>query len=143
MSLRAGSLIRAAGAAASAVLPRRSRVVRAVLLGASDIAARQFDPGAVQLLSIDAHGDVNLLSTGTTPATDRYTALSEATAALSWALAAGLVGMALRPLPLPARIVASGAAAYAAGELLDVARQRFGGDDVPRAAAEQVATAPM
>lgn len=127
MPASTGSLVRAAGAVVASLLPRRRRIVRAVVLGGSDIAARQFDPGAVQLLSVDAHGDINLLSTGSTPATDRNPALSEATAAASWVVASSVVAWKIRKLPWPVRALVSGAAAYGAGELLGIAHERFAG----------------
>lgn len=127
MPASTGSLVRAAGAVIASILPRRRRIVRAVVLGGSDVAARQFDPGAVQLLSVDAHGDVQLLSTGTTPASDRNPALSEATAAASWVVASSLVAWKIRKLPWPVRIAVAGGIAYGGGELLGIAHERFAG----------------
>lgn len=127
MPASTGSLIRAAGAVVASILPRRRRIVRAVVLGGSDVAARQFDPGAVQLLSLDAHGDVQLFSTGSTPATDRNPALSEATAAASWVFGSSLVAWKIRKLPWPVRMVVAGGLAYGGGELLGLAHERFAG----------------
>lgn len=127
MPASTGSLVRAAGAVLASLLPRRRRIVRAVVLGGSDIAARQFDPGAVQLLSLDAHGDISMFSTGTTPATDRNPALSEATAAASWVVGSSVVAWKIRKLPWPLRAVLSGAVAYGAGEALTLAHERFAG----------------
>lgn len=130
MAASTGSLVRAAGAVVASILPRRRRIVRAVVLGGSDVAARRLDPGAAQLLSVTQGGDVNLFTAGPAPASAGNPAVAEASAAGSWVLASSLIAWRIRKLPWPIRMAVAGGAAYGGGELLGLAHQRFAGSHV-------------
>lgn len=111
MQIRQSSLVRASGAAlAAAVDGRAPRVLRALLLAGSDLAARRIDPVGLQPLAISPSADIELL------VSVKPDVVTTATGAASWAALNLLVDAGLRRTRLPALLRAAvvGATVYAA-----------------------------